>query len=123
MVQNGFFIYLPNCFLLEPPSSPTALRVRDVTSDSLTIHWEAPEEGPDTVTGYIIEKRAKDTDKWEKEAKLNAKARSHKASKLKAGTYSFRVIAENPAGQSQPAELRVPIEMKVRKGIIIFILI
>ena len=111
---------LTNFLLItELPSPPTALRVKDVTKDSLTLTWEAPESGQKGLTGYLIEKRTPDSEHWERVARVPALVKSHHVSSLpEGGSLYFRVFAENSTGLSSPAELKKPVEMKGRKGIL-----
>ena len=98
------------------PEAPSALHVSDVTKTALTLTWEPP-YGDDTVSGYLIEKRQADSDKWEQITRVPGKVRSHHMTGLKPGeTLIFRVSAENPAGVSAPAELPVAVELKGKKG-------
>lgn len=102
----------------ELPSPPTSLRVKDVTKDSLTLTWEAPDSGQKGLTGYLIERRTPDSEHWERVCRVPPLVKSQHMSDLpEGGTFYFRVFAENSTGQSSPAELKKPVELKGRKGI------
>ena len=91
--------------------------MKDVTKDSLTLTWEAPDSGQKGLTGYMIEKRTPDSEHWERVARVPALVKSHHVTGLpEGGTFYFRVFAENSTGLSNPAELKKPVEMKGKKG-------
>lgn len=109
-------------YLTEPPMSPASLHVKDITKTSLTLTWEPPASGPEGITGYNIERRLSNSDEWERVARVPDKVLSHHLKGLKEGhAFFFRVTAENAAGTSKPTELRSPVELKGRKGMIILI--
>lgn len=104
-------------YLTEPPMSPASLHVKDITKTSLTLTWEPPASGVEDITGYNIERRLSNSDKWERVARVPGKVLSHHLKGLKEGhAFFFRVTAENAAGTSKPTELRSPVELKGRKG-------
>ncbi len=73
--------------------------------DSITIAWKKPEDdGGKEITGYVVEKRDKKTDKWERVQDFSP-GTTCVIPKLKEGhAYDFRVIAENQNGASEPLE-------------------
>ncbi|GFS00827.1 titin [Elysia marginata] len=93
------------------PSSPKDLVVSDVTDESAQLEWSAPEkDGGSKITGYVIEKRDAGKQQWMRVGQTDAKTRSIKARNLLEGRpYSFRVMAENAEGLSEPLTLHKPI--------------
>uniref|UniRef100_A0A668AQP5 Titin n=1 Tax=Myripristis murdjan TaxID=586833 RepID=A0A668AQP5_9TELE len=94
-----------NVRVLDSPSAPTNLEVKDVKRDSVTISWEAPLiDGGAKISHYIVEKR--------EEARMaftsvcsNCVRNSYKIDNLQEGCfYNFRVLAENEYGVGMPAE-------------------
>uniref|UniRef100_A0A673JKN7 Titin n=1 Tax=Sinocyclocheilus rhinocerous TaxID=307959 RepID=A0A673JKN7_9TELE len=96
------------------PSPPLNLTHSEQTKDSCLLTWETPlKNGGTTITGYIIERCEEGTDKW---LRCNARLcqdllyRVIFISGLKFGTkYSYRVLAENAAGQSDPSNIVGPV--------------
>src|SRR5690606_22028028 len=86
--------------------------------DSVTISWKKPDDdGGKEVTSYVVEKRDKKTDKWER-VQDYAPGMSCVIPKLKEGhEYDFRVIAENQNGQSEALETDHPTKAKNPFGI------
>ena len=100
----------------EPPTAPASLRAEDIDKTSLTLVWTPP-EAKEGVTGYVIEKCLPDSDQWVEIAHLSGRAKSHMVADLPEGkSFYFRIIAENPAGQSSPTELHVPVKLTAKKG-------
>lgn len=94
-----------NVRVLDSPSAPTNLEVKDVKKDSVTISWEAPLiDGGAKISHYIIEKR--------EEARMaftsvcsNCLRNSYKIDNLQEGCfYNFRVLAVNEFGTGLPTE-------------------
>ncbi|GFO38541.1 titin, partial [Plakobranchus ocellatus] len=90
------------------PSAPRNLVISDVTDESAQIEWSAPEkDGGAKITGYVIEKRDSGKQQWTRVGQTDAKTRSIKARNLLEGRpYSFRVMAENAEGLSEPLTLQ-----------------
>lgn len=87
-----------------PPSPPINLNVKDVTSRSATLTWEAPQfNGGTEITGYVVEKKLEFMPKWEKVYTLEAFTLEYTFENLKERSdYRFRVFAENSIGLSAP---------------------
>uniref|UniRef100_A0A3B3QDV2 Titin n=1 Tax=Paramormyrops kingsleyae TaxID=1676925 RepID=A0A3B3QDV2_9TELE len=81
----------------------------DVTKSSVSLAWEKPEhDGGSRITGYLIEMQPKGTDKWG--VTTSTKTCDGIVSALTAGQeYSFRVIAYNEKGKSDPTPLAAPV--------------
>uniref|UniRef100_A0A8C3MKA1 Uncharacterized protein n=1 Tax=Geospiza parvula TaxID=87175 RepID=A0A8C3MKA1_GEOPR len=96
----------------EPPSPPSKVILVDVTRNSASIKWEKPEsDGGSKITGYIVEMQTKGSVKWS--ACTQVKTLEATVTGLSMGEeYSFRVIAVNEKGKSDPRELGVPVIAK-----------
>uniref|UniRef100_A0A8C9KUX9 Titin n=1 Tax=Serinus canaria TaxID=9135 RepID=A0A8C9KUX9_SERCA len=96
----------------EPPSPPSKVILVDVTRNSASIKWEKPEsDGGSKITGYIVEMQTKGSEKWS--ACTQVKTLEATVTGLSMGEeYSFRVIAVNEKGKSDPRELGVPVIAK-----------
>uniref|UniRef100_A0A8C4KI97 TITIN protein n=1 Tax=Dromaius novaehollandiae TaxID=8790 RepID=A0A8C4KI97_DRONO len=96
----------------EPPSPPAKVILVDVTRNSASIKWEKPEsDGGSKITGYIVEMQTKGSIKWS--ACTQVKTLEATITGLSMGEeYSFRVIAVNEKGKSDPRELGVPVIAK-----------
>ncbi|CAH8566640.1 unnamed protein product [Schistosoma rodhaini] len=84
-----------------PPEGP--LEATDVNAEEITLKWKPPlDDGGQPVSNYILEKRVKGSDNWQKvSAFLNSPNATVK--NLEVGQeYEFRVMAENPMGVSEP---------------------
>lgn len=93
------------------PSSPRDMVISDITDESANIEWSAPEnDGGAELTGYLIEKKEAGKQQWTRVGHTDAKTRSIKARNLLEGRpYSFRILAENQEGLSEPLTLLKPI--------------
>ncbi|CAF0846330.1 unnamed protein product [Brachionus calyciflorus] len=93
------------CVLSAPGRPNGPIEVKDVKKDSATITWKKPDDdGGKEIGSYIVEKRDKKTDKWERVSDF-VQGNSFTVPKLKEGhDYDFRVIAENQNGLSEPLE-------------------
>lgn len=94
-----------NVRVLDSPSAPTNLEVKDVKRDSVSISWEPPHiDGGAKISHYIVEKR--------EEARMtftaicsNCVRNSCKIESLQEGSsYYFRVLAVNDFGVGLPIE-------------------
>ena len=79
----------------------------------MTLHWRPPKDnGGDDITNYVVEKRKKGSDTWEK-VSSSVMGTSYRVRNLKEGqAYDFRVMAENQYGISDPTETMEPITAK-----------
>lgn len=86
-----------------PPGKPVAY---NVTSDGMTIRWEAPDfDGGSPIMGYHVEKKDRNSLMWQKVNSTIISNREYRIMGLIEGLeYSFRVYAENNAGLSPVSE-------------------
>ncbi|TPP56261.1 Twitchin [Fasciola gigantica] len=103
-----------NVEVLDVPGSPGGpLEPTEVKADEITLKWKAPEDdGGQPVTNYILEKRVKGTDTWQKVSAF-LKSPTATVRNLDEGKeYEFRVSAENPMGVSEPLTTEHAIKAK-----------
>ncbi|XP_023117895.2 titin-like [Amphiprion ocellaris] len=94
-----------NVRILDSPSAPTNLEVKDVKRDSVSISWEPPViDGGAKISHYIVEKR-EEARKAFTSVCSNCVRNSYKIDNLQEGCfYYFRVLAVNEFGTGLPAE-------------------
>ncbi|CAB1423098.1 unnamed protein product [Pleuronectes platessa] len=94
-----------NVRVLDSPSAPTNLEVKDVKRDSVSISWEAPLiDGGSKISHYIVEKR-EEARKAFASVCSNCVRNSYKIDHLQEGFfYYFRVLAVNEFGAGLPVE-------------------
>ncbi|XP_013419362.1 twitchin-like [Lingula anatina] len=92
-----------------PPEGP--IKVSKITSDSVTISWNAPlDDGGSLIKGYIIEKRDAARRSWISAGKTKVKNMTFTIDHLIEGKeYYFRVMAENGYGVGEPLGTDSPI--------------
>ncbi|XP_047102318.1 twitchin isoform X3 [Schistocerca piceifrons] len=85
----------------DPPGAPGAPRGVETSEDSITIAWTKPRhDGGSPITGYIVEKKLINEDKWTKANHVLIQDLSYKVGSLiENHEYEFRVAAVNAAGQ------------------------
>uniref|UniRef100_A0A3B3C1B1 Titin n=1 Tax=Oryzias melastigma TaxID=30732 RepID=A0A3B3C1B1_ORYME len=90
----------------QAPSAPENLYVTDVTADSANLTWTKPlHDGGSLITGYVIEAQKKDSEQWVHVGTI--KALDFTVTDLTEGAeYTFRIIAVNASGRSDPRESR-----------------
>uniref|UniRef100_A0A3Q3XBM3 Titin n=1 Tax=Mola mola TaxID=94237 RepID=A0A3Q3XBM3_MOLML len=93
-----------NVRVLDSPSAPANLEVKDVKKDSVSISWETPLiDGGAKISHYIIEKR-EEVRKAFTSVCSNCIRNSYKVDNLQEGClYYFRVMAVNEFGTGLPA--------------------
>uniref|UniRef100_A0A8C1MXP5 Titin n=1 Tax=Cyprinus carpio TaxID=7962 RepID=A0A8C1MXP5_CYPCA len=91
----------------KPPSVPSTPEANEITKDSITLSWNAPESnGGAEITGYHLEKRDKDGVRWTKCNRQKLANLHFKVTGLSEGHfYEFRVSAENEAGVGEFSDL------------------
>ncbi|XP_030222782.1 titin-like isoform X1 [Gadus morhua] len=96
-----------NVRVLDSPGPPASLAVKDVTINSVTVTWDAPEnEGGAAVQNYHVDIRDISRKGWTNLTKSCTRL-SHRVSDLvEGGIYFFRVTAENEYGVGVPAETK-----------------
>lgn len=94
-----------NVRVLDSPSAPTNLEVKDIKRDSVVLSWEPPLiDGGAKILHYIIEKR-EEARKAFTSACSTCVRNSYKIENLQEGSfYCFRVLAVNEFGAGQPVE-------------------
>eukprot|EP00064_Thunnus_orientalis_P001214 superscaffoldBa00000081_g1216 len=102
---NGSKSAFINVRILDSPSAPTNLEVKDVKRDSVSISWEPPLiDGGSKISHYIVEKR-EEARKAFSSVCSNCVRNSYKIDNLHEGCfYYFRVLAVNEFGTGLPAE-------------------
>ncbi|KAG8012533.1 Titin [Nibea albiflora] len=95
-----------NVRVLDTPTAPTNLEVKEVKRDSVSISWEAPLiDGGAKISHYVVEKR-EETRKAFTSINSNCVRNSCKIDNLQEGCfYFFRVLAVNEFGTGVPAEI------------------
>jgi len=88
------------------PGSTGQPQVTEMTNTTVTLNWDKPSsDGGGPITGYWIEKREENTDKW---VPVNVSPCQTTfftvPSLVQDHVYEFRVIAENEAGKGSPSE-------------------
>uniref|UniRef100_A0A3B3WRY7 Titin n=1 Tax=Poecilia mexicana TaxID=48701 RepID=A0A3B3WRY7_9TELE len=106
-----------NVRVLDSPSAPTNLEVKDVKRDSVSISWEPPLiDGGTKISHYIVEKR-EEARKAFTSVCSNCVRNSYKIDNLHPGSfYYFRVIAVNEFGTGQPAETAEAVKVSITKN-------
>ncbi|XP_077423389.1 titin-like [Vanacampus margaritifer] len=101
-----------NVRVLDTPSAPKNLQVKDVQRDSVFISWEAPLiDGGAVISHYVVEKR-EEARKVFTSVCSNCTRNSCKIDNLQEGCfYYFRVLAVNEYGSGQAAETKEPVKM------------
>lgn len=101
-----------NVRVLDSPSAPTNLEIKDVKRDSVSISWEAPSiDGGAKISHYIVEKR-EEARKAFTSVCSNCVRNSYKVDNLQEGCfYYFRVLAVNEFGTGLPAETTEPVKV------------
>ncbi|TMS06054.1 Titin [Larimichthys crocea] len=92
--------------VLDTPTAPTNLEIKEVKRDSVSISWEAPLiDGGAKISHYVVEKR-EETRKAFTSVCSNCVRNSCKIDNLQEGCfYYFRVLAVNEFGTGLPAEI------------------
>ena len=90
----------------DPPGKPGQPEVTEITKDSATFVWEAPEDdGGAEIFNYVIEMRSSSDRKWHVISKGETVPETTYTMKnvVEETEYEFRVSAENKAGTGPPS--------------------
>ena len=112
-------IFIPcNVLFIAVPSAPEDFRATEITSNSATLEWKAPEkDGGAPITGYVIERREKTYGSWRPESTIKAPTMTHAVRRLIEGTdYYFRVCAENVEGKGPWTEMKEAVKPSKEKS-------
>ncbi|GIX91138.1 titin, partial [Caerostris extrusa] len=91
--------------VLEPPSSPTEIVIKQVERTEATVTWNTPYAGNSPITRYVVQywRDTGSTPKLEEET-VGSEKNFHLLKSLRPGTsYVVRVIADNEFGSSTPS--------------------
>jgi len=105
----------------DEPGKPGTPEAVDWDKDHVDLVWRPPiNDGGSPITGYVVEKREKGTDKWIKGTEITIPCLGEEC-KATVPTlnenceYEFRVKAINAAGPGEPSDASKPIITKPRK--------
>ncbi|KAL3252348.1 hypothetical protein MRX96_017667 [Rhipicephalus microplus] len=100
----------------DAPSAPGKPEATDWNKDHVDLKWTPPDkDGGAPISHYVIEKKEKNSPRWEKAAEVPGDQCKGTAPFLDEGKeYEFRVIAVNKAGPGEPSEASKPVVAKPR---------
>ncbi|CAF4753344.1 unnamed protein product, partial [Rotaria magnacalcarata] len=103
-LENNIAILAKNPF--DEPSVPGKPDVSDWDKDHVDLEWQPPaEDGGAPVEKYVIERREKGRESWQKGAEIDGQqCRGACGGLTEDKEYEFRVVAVNKAGPSEPSE-------------------
>lgn len=92
--------------VLDVPSEPLNLRAYNTLSHQTELAWDAAEEtNGSPITGYVIERKGVDNNRWRPVGKVSAHDFTFIADELfSSNVYGFRIRAINAVGESDPSE-------------------
>ncbi|CAL8090942.1 unnamed protein product [Calicophoron daubneyi] len=103
------------------PSSPGELKVDDIGKNHIDLSWTRPtKDGGARISGYVVEKRKKDSPDWEPATEDEKPITSnyvHIENLDEDGEYQFRVTAVNAAGPGEPSAPTPMIKIQERKAV------
>ena len=101
----------------DPPGAPGTPKVTDVDKNHVDLQWEPPaKDGGAPISGYIIEKKEKGSDKWVKACQIPGDDTKARVPDLETGhEYQFRVKAVNKAGPGAPSDETKMVLVKHKK--------
>lgn len=100
--------------VLDKPGVPEGpLEATETTKDSVTLQWKPPKDnGGGDISGYIIEKCAENSDRWEKVPGIFSQPKGTIKNLETNKKFKFRVKAENIYGVGEPLETTTAITVK-----------
>lgn len=95
----------------DPPEPPKPDRI---TRNGVTLSWRPPRtDGKSRIKGYYVEMRPKNGKDWKTVNDIPINSTVYTVPSLKEGEeYSFRVVAENEVGRSDPSKPSQPITIE-----------
>lgn len=101
----------------DTPGAPGTPNVVDYDKNHVDLAWDAPaKDGGAPISGYIIEKKEKGSDKWVKALQLTGDETKARVPDLETGqSYQFRVKAVNKAGPGEPSDESKMVLVKHKK--------
>lgn len=110
--------------ITDPPGKPGIPEPVDWDKEWMDLKWTKPmKDGGAPITGYLIEKKEKDSPNWTKAAQIDKPVLEGRVENLIPGeTYQYRVRAINAAGPGEPSDATKPMVAKPRKSKFFFIL-
>lgn len=101
---------------IDEPGPPGRPEATDWDKDHIDLRWTPPlTDGGSPITGYIIEKREKDSPRWIKACETGPDCKGRVDNLDEGVEYEFRVKAVNIAGPGEPSETSKPITAKSRR--------
>jgi titin len=98
--------------LLSVAEPPTNVRITHIRKSSVRLEWLKPTyDGGSKVTGYLVEKKEGEGDRWTKANLTNVSDTHYTVTELNdCVVYEFRVVAKNAAGSvSNPSVTAGPV--------------
>ncbi|XP_014665457.1 PREDICTED: twitchin-like isoform X3 [Priapulus caudatus] len=98
----------------DPPGPPGVPEIQQVGGDFVSLTWDKPsDDGGGRITGYWIEKREVNDDRWNRvNTQLCLPTIFNVSNLIEDRQYEFRIFAVNEAGQSKPSANSTPIKIK-----------
>lgn len=99
---------------LDVPGKPSAPKIEEVTKESCTLSWTAPEsDGGTPITGYYVERATAGSSRWLRMTKQPVTDLTYRATDLVEDTqYEFRIVAVNKVGEGEPGPKSSPVLAK-----------
>jgi len=101
-----------NVRVYDTPDKPGPIALREVTRDSVTLAWDAPEiDGGSAIRSYVVQKREASRRTWNTVLARCPKMSCKIDSLVEGVSYFFRVLAENEFGAGEGRETETAIKM------------
>lgn len=110
-------------YFADPPGMPQNFKVTDTSPKSISLAWTTPAfDGGSPLLGYLVTMATGSDTTYKELASLTSTSLNYKADRLTQGeSYSFKLLAENLAGISDPAMLPGPVVAKFPFGTSYFV--